>query len=78
MTNERPSYLRKRADKRAFVLPNGACIGGVNGSLGAKSDYTLSLPGDAELIALYRGGDCYEEVLRKDGWSWERVSSAAH
>ena len=51
-----------------------AAFGGVNGSLGAKSEYTVKLNEDTEMIALYRSTDCYEEVLRKDeNGDWQRV-----
>ena len=52
-----------------------SAFGGLNGSIGAKSTYTVKLDEDTEIIALFRNDNCYEEVLRKsaDG-SWERVS----
>ena len=49
-------------------------FGGINGSIGAKNEYTISLDKDTEIIALYRSNNCYEEVLSKDAnGAWQRV-----
>ena len=71
-------YVRKVAVHQniggKLYLDCYAAFGGVNGSLGARSGYTVPLSEDTEMIALYRGPDCYEEVLRKDaGGVWQRV-----
>lgn len=50
-----------------------SAFGGFNGSIGAKSSFTLPLDEDTESIGIYRNTDCYEEVLRKDAegvWQW--------
>ena len=51
-----------------------SAFGGVNGSLGAKSIYTIPLEENTKQIAFYRNTNCYETVLAKnaDG-EWERV-----
>ena len=49
-------------------------FGGINGSVGAKSQYKISLAKGTGLIALYRAPDCYQEVLKKDSSGlWQRV-----
>lgn len=51
-----------------------AAFGGINGSIGARSDYTIPLSEDARHIALFRSDGCYEEILQKaDDGSWQRV-----
>lgn len=51
-----------------------SAFGGVNGSIGARSEFTIPLAEDTELIAIYRYADCYEAALIKDdGGCWERV-----
>ena len=51
-----------------------AAFGGINGSIGAKSEHTVKLDKDTEVIALYKNNDCYEEVLRKDeNGNWQRA-----
>ena len=64
--------ISKRAGK--LYLDPYYAFGGFNGSLGARSLYTLLLEDDTTVIALWRNENCYEEVLRKnaDG-AWERV-----
>ena len=71
-------YVRKLAvhqqsGGKLYLDPYSA-FGGINGSLGARSLYTLLLEDDTTVIALWRNENCYEEVLRKnaDG-AWERV-----
>ena len=71
-------YVRKlavhqQAGGKLYLDPYYA-FGGFNGSLGARSLYTLLLEDDTTVIALWRNENCYEEVLRKnaDG-AWERV-----
>ena len=43
-----------------------SAFGGINGSLGAKSEYTIQLDEDTETIAIYRSENCYDPVLEKD------------
>lgn len=50
-----------------------AAFGGINGSIGAKNEFTVPLEEDTELIALYRADNGYEPVLEKDDagiWQW--------
>ncbi len=49
-----------------------AAFGGINGSIGAKSEHTIKLDEDTEIIALYKNNNCYEEVLRKgENGNWQ-------
>lgn len=51
-----------------------AAFGGFNGSIGAKSEYTISLAPETEIIALYRNDNAYQEVLKKDAdGTWQMV-----
>lgn len=51
-----------------------AAFGGINGTIGSKSDYTLTIDDKTEMIAIYRNANSYEEVLRKDSAGvWQRV-----
>ena len=65
--------MHQQAGGKLYLDPYYA-FGGFNGSLGARSLYTLLLEDDTTVIALWRNENCYEEVLRKnaDG-AWERV-----
>lgn len=52
-----------------------AAFGGFNGSIGAKSSFTLPLDEDTESIGIYRNQNCYAVVLRKDAegvWQWAK------
>ena len=52
-----------------------SAFGGINGSWGAKSEYTIQIDKDSEMIALYRSTDCYDPVLEKDAnGEWQRVT----
>lgn len=51
-----------------------SAFGGINGSLGAKSDYVISLDNDTHTISMYRNGSSYEAVLERDDLGeWDRV-----
>ena len=65
--------VHQQAGGKLYLDPYYA-FGGFNGSLGARSLYTLLLEDDTTVIALWRNENCYEEVLHKnaDG-AWERV-----
>lgn len=56
-----------------------ACLrafGGINGSIGAKGTFTLTLDDDTDIIALYRADNCYEEALVKDeSGVWRRTGA---
>ncbi len=43
-----------------------SAFGGFNGSIGARSEFTISLDPETEIIALYRNDNAYQEVLKKD------------
>ncbi len=52
-----------------------SAFGGLNGSIGAKSVFTLPLNEDTTIIAIYRNPNCYEEILKKDDTDvWHRVT----
>ena len=52
-----------------------SAFGGINGSWGAKNEYTIRLDEDTEMIALYRSPNCYDPVLEKDAnGEWQRVT----
>ena len=53
-----------------------SAFGGINGSIGAKSEYTISLDEDTKMIAFYRAANSYSPVLEKDeSGQWKRVTS---
>lgn len=50
-----------------------SAFGGFNGSIGAKTSFTLPLDEDTTTIAIYRSANSYEEVLWKDtNGIWQR------
>ena len=52
-----------------------SAFGGINGSWGATSEYTIQIDEDTEMIALYRSADCYDPVLEKaTNGEWQRVT----
>ena len=52
-----------------------SAFGGINGSWGAKNEYTIQLEEDTEMIALYRSPNCYDPVLEKGAnGEWQRVT----
>lgn len=71
-------YVRKIMEHQQqggkLYLDCYAAFGGVNGSVGVRTTYTLPLEEETFLIGLYRQDNCYEEVLRKDAQGiWQRV-----
>jgi len=51
-----------------------SAFGGINGSIGAKSQFVIPLDKDTSLIGLYRNHNAYEAVLEKDtSGEWNRV-----
>ena len=71
-------YIRKITEHQQqggkLYLDCYAAFGGMNGSVGARTTYTLPLEEETSRIGLYRKANCYEEVLRKDGQGvWQRV-----
>lgn len=71
-------YIRKLSARQQhggrLYLDCYRAFGGANGSIGAKSEYSVSLSKDTEIIALFRNKDCYEPVLRKNDLGiWEKI-----
>ena len=71
-------YVRKvsvhQQEGGKLYLDCYSAFGGINGSWGAKSTYTISLDENTTTIALYRNNNCYEVVLEKDSDGvWQRV-----
>jgi len=42
-----------------------SAFGGINGSWGAKTEFTIPLDAETETIAIYRFTNCYDTVLEK-------------
>ena len=69
----RKAAIRQQEDGKLY-LDFYYAFGGVNGSLGAKQQFTVPLEEDTALVAIHRNSDCYEEVLTKDADGvWRRV-----
>jgi len=71
-------YIRKvsvhQQEGGKLYLDCYSAFGGLNGSWGAKSTYTIPLDENTTTIALYRNTNCYEVVLEKDSVGvWQRV-----
>ena len=62
-------YVRRVSVHQQFggklYLDCYSAFGGINGSWGAKNEYTIQLDDDTEMIAIYRSPDCYDPVLKK-------------
>lgn len=57
-----------------FYLDCYRAFGGINGSIGAKNQFTIPLDADTETIALYRAQNAYDVVLERDeAGNWEMV-----
>ena len=76
-------YVRKVSEHQqqdgTLYLDCYSAFGGINGSWGAKSDYTIQIDEDTERIAIYhaRSSDGYDVVLEKDeNGEWQRVTRA--
>ena len=72
-------YVRKVSEHQQqggkLYLDCYSAFGGINGSWGAKSEYTIQIDEDTEMIALYRSANCYDPVLEKDAnGEWQRVT----
>ena len=63
-------YVRKVSEYQQhggkLYLDCYSAFGGINGSWGAKYEYTIKLNEDTEMIAIYRAANCYDTVLEKD------------
>lgn len=71
-------YIRKvevhQQENRKMCIDCYSAFGGINGKIGAKTVFTLSLNDDTNMIAIYRGKNHYEEVLQKDtSGVWKRI-----
>ena len=63
---------RQEPDGRIY-LDCYSAFGGINGSLGAKSEFVIGLPADADTILINRN-DGYDVILVKDaGGVWQRA-----
>ena len=72
-------YIRKVSEHQQhggkLYLDCYSAFGGINGSWGATSEYTIQIDEDTEMIALYRSADCYDPVLEKHAnGQWQRVT----
>lgn len=72
-------YVRKVSEHQQhggkLYLDCYSAFGGINGSWGAKSEYTIQIDEDTEMIAIYRSTDCYDAVLEKAAnGEWQRVT----
>ena len=53
-----------------------AAFGGINGSLGAQSEFRIPISKDTWMLAFYRGNGCYQTVLEKNAaGEWHRPGS---
>lgn len=71
-------YIRKaevhKQENRKMYIDCYSAFGGINGRIGAKTVFTLSLNDDTNVIAIYRGNNRYEEVLQKNiSGVWQRI-----
>ena len=71
-------YIRKvevhQQENGKMCIDCYSAFGGINGRIGAKTVFTLSLNDDTNMIAIYRGNNHYEEVLQKDtSGVWQRI-----
>ena len=73
-------YIRKVSEHQQhggkLYLDCYSAFGGINGSWGAKNEYTLKLNEDTEMIAIYRSANCYNTVLEKDedgNWQYAKI-----
>lgn len=72
-------YIRKVSENQEsgerLYLDCYSAFGGINGSIGAKDEFTIKVSEDIKVIALYRNTNCYEEVLKKNEfneWQWAK------
>ncbi len=73
-------YVRKISEHQQqggrLYLDCYSAFGGINGSLGAKNEYTIQIAEDTEIIALYRSVNCYASVLEKnETGAWQYVKA---
>ena len=72
-------YIRKvqehQQNGERLYLDCYSAFGGINGSMGAKEEFTIKVAEETKVIALYRNSNCYEEVLKKNElneWQWAK------
>lgn len=72
-------YIRKVSENQEscerLYLDCYSAFGGINGSIGAKDEFTIKVAEETKVIALYRNTNCYEEVLKKNEfneWKWAK------
>ena len=72
-------YIRKVSEHQQvgerLYLDCYSAFGGINGSVGAKEEFTIKVAEETKVIALYRNANCYEEVLKKNElneWQWAK------
>lgn len=72
-------YIRKVSEHQQngerLYLDCYSAFGGINGSIGAKEEFTIKVAEETKVIALYRNANCYEEVLKKNElneWQWAK------
>ena len=71
-------YVRKVSEHQQhggrLYLDCYSAFGGINGSIGAKNEFTIPLDEGTETIALYRANNSYEPVLQKDAsGTWQKA-----
>ena len=73
-------YIRKVSEHQQhggkLYLDCYSAFGGINGSWGAKEEFTFNLNEDTKIVALYRSENCYDTVLEKDEngeWQYANV-----
>lgn len=68
------SVLVNQQRNGVLYLDCYSAFGGLNGSIGAKGNYTIQIEEGTNVIALYRDFNTYEKILEKDSeGNWERV-----
>lgn len=72
-------YIRKVSEHQKngerLYLDCYSAFGGINGSVGAREEFTIKVSEETKVIALYRNANCYEEVLKKNElneWQWAK------
>ena len=73
-------YVRKVSEYQQhggkLYLDCYSAFGGINGSWGAKKEYTIPLNKETEMIAIYRSVNCYDTILEKDengNWQYAKA-----
>lgn len=69
-------YVRRVSAKQksdgTLCLDVYAAFGGINGSIGAKSEFIIPLDDETRVVAVYRSNAYYEPVIRKsENGEWQ-------